>query len=127
MGLFRQVTCSRGVLLVADKLLPECTVSPWDLIVLPGGHGGAEKLRASKLLQDLLEKQLKDEKFIGAICAAPAVVLSPLMGLWPRKMTCYPSKQFIGKNEGSMFVFETSFTLTRCSEIHITVLRGSSM
>jgi hypothetical protein len=32
-----QVTCSRGVKLVADKFIQECVNDSWDLVVCPGG------------------------------------------------------------------------------------------
>ena len=36
-----QVTASRGVMLVAEKLISECIDQPFDLVVLPGGIPGA--------------------------------------------------------------------------------------
>jgi protein deglycase len=32
-----EVTCSRGVKLVADRAIKECAAAEWDLIVCPGG------------------------------------------------------------------------------------------
>ena len=40
-----QITASRGMKLIADKLISECVNDPYDLIVLPGGMPGAENLR----------------------------------------------------------------------------------
>lgn len=37
VGSSTQVACSRGVQLVADKLIGDCLSSSFDLIVLPGG------------------------------------------------------------------------------------------
>ena len=39
------ITASRGVKLVADKRISECTGQQYDLIALPGGMPGAEYLR----------------------------------------------------------------------------------
>jgi protein deglycase len=87
-----QVTCSRGVKLVADKLISECTHGHWDLICLPGGMPGAEHLRDSRELQQLLTRQNGENKFVAAICAAPAVALQPLGILNNKKATCYPGR-----------------------------------
>ena len=69
-----QVTASRGVKLVADKLIGDCVDETYDSVVLPEGMPGAEHLRDSKDLQRILKRQKKEGKLYGAICAAPAVV-----------------------------------------------------
>lgn len=93
------VTCSRGVRLVADAPLEEVPTPDggWDLIALPGGMPGASTLAASPRLAELLRQQKAAGRWIGAICAAPAVVLAPL-GLLDggEAATCYPSADFLG-------------------------------
>ncbi len=69
-----QVTASRGVKIVADVLLEQCRDDTFDLIALPGGIPGAEHLRDSLLLEKLLQRQFKEDRWYAAICAAPAVV-----------------------------------------------------
>ena len=61
---------------------------------IPGGMPGSEHLRDSKELQQLLTKQNLEQKFISAICAAPAVVLVPLGILQGKNATCYPAAKF---------------------------------
>ena len=51
---------------------------------------GAEHLRDSAPLISILEKQKEGGKLYGAICAAPAVVLSS-KGLVAEGATCYPA------------------------------------
>ncbi|WP_193162856.1 DJ-1 family glyoxalase III [Microbulbifer hainanensis] len=70
-----RITASRGVVIEADCLLDECANTSWDLIVLPGGMPGAEHLQTSKLLGKMLAEQRDAGRWLGAICAAPAVVL----------------------------------------------------
>ncbi|MFH1983517.1 MAG: DJ-1 family glyoxalase III [Pseudomonadota bacterium] len=70
-----QITASRGVRIVADRLIAECMDDTFDLIVLPGGIPGAEHLRDSLELKTLLRRQKDENRYYGAICAAPAVVL----------------------------------------------------
>jgi 4-methyl-5(b-hydroxyethyl)-thiazole monophosphate biosynthesis len=54
-----QVTASRGVKLVADVQIASCTDREYACIVLPGGMPGAEHLRDSKPLIELLKAQQK--------------------------------------------------------------------
>lgn len=86
-----QVTASRGVKLVADALIDNCWDHVFDLIVLPGGMPGAENLRDSKTLQQMLVEQEKAGRLFGAICASPAVVLAHHGLLKDRQATCYPA------------------------------------
>jgi 4-methyl-5(b-hydroxyethyl)-thiazole monophosphate biosynthesis len=85
-----QVTASRGVKLVADKLIEDCIETEYDLIALPGGIPGAEHLRDSDALTHLLKKQKKEDKLFAAICASPAVVLRHHGLLASLNATCHP-------------------------------------
>ena len=84
------ITASRGVKLVADAQIDQCTGKEYDCIVLPGGMPGAEHLRDSTPLIDLLKVQKQRGRWYAAICAAPAVVLAH-HHLLPNYATCYPS------------------------------------
>ena len=86
-----QITASRGVKLVADCLIETCKGRDFDLIVLPGGLPGAEHLRDSPVLKEMLLRQNSAQKWYGAICAAPAVVLEPHGLLIERQATCHPN------------------------------------
>jgi len=86
-----QVTASRGVKLVADRLIADCVNETYDLIALPGGMPGAEHLRDSKDLEKLLKVQQQKGRFYAAICASPAVVLQHHGLLERRRATCHPS------------------------------------
>ena len=103
------VKCSRGIELKANLLIsdPECTSVKWDLIVCPGGMPGAENLYSSEPLRMLLKNQAAANRYIGAICAAPAVVLSKLNILQGKAVTCYPIPRFmdmISKNGDATYV-----------------------
>ncbi|GJQ60876.1 MAG: DJ-1 family protein [Candidatus Scalindua sp. AMX11] len=86
-----QVTGSSGMKFIADKLLSECVNDTYDLIVLPGGMPGAEHLRDSKELVELLKRQQQDKRLYAAICASPVVVFQHHGLLGERKATAYPS------------------------------------
>lgn len=84
------IHASQGTQFKADKLIAECMDDAFDLIVLPGGIPGAMNLRDSKDLQSLLERQADQNKFYGAICASPAVVLHHHGLVTPGNVTCHP-------------------------------------
>ena len=86
----RQITASRGVVIVADALIEDCATMDFDLVVLPGGIPGAEHLRDSVDLIGLLKRQRDKEGLYGAICASPAVVLEHHGLLEGRQATCHP-------------------------------------
>lgn len=85
------VTMSRGVKVVADKLISECATEAWDAVVIPGGMPGSTRLSESPAVTSILAAQSQKGGIIAAICAAPAVVLNK-HGLLDRcsKATCHP-------------------------------------
>lgn len=85
-----QVTASRGVKLVADRLIVDCVDDTYDLIALPGGMPGAEHLRDSKDLEKMLKRQQREGRLYAAICASPVVVLQHHGLLDRRRATCHP-------------------------------------
>ena len=84
-----QVTASRGVRLVADRLISDCS-DIYDLIALPGGMSGAERLRDSVELETMLKLQKQEGRLYAAICASPAVVFQHHGLLDQRRVTCHP-------------------------------------
>jgi len=63
------------VKITADQLISEAAGSKYDLIALPGGMPGAEHLRDSAELNQLLAQQQQAGGMYAAICATPAVFL----------------------------------------------------
>lgn len=90
-----QITGSRGIKIVADKLIGECLSEKWDLIACPGGMPGAERLRDSEALRQLLLQQAAEHRPVAAICASPAVIFQAIGLLDNKKATCYPAPKFI--------------------------------
>jgi protein deglycase len=68
------VRASRGVTLVPDTELDEVLTQAFDMIVLPGGKGGADRLAADMRVRDLLIKAARAGRYTAAICAAPRVL-----------------------------------------------------
>ncbi|GLJ38673.1 hypothetical protein SUGI_0788320 [Cryptomeria japonica] len=86
-----EIVASRKVKIVADKLIEEAATSAYDLIVLPGGMPGAERLSNTQSLTKLLREQAESKKAYGAICASPAVVLEAHGLLKEKKATAHPA------------------------------------
>lgn len=86
-----EITASRRVRLVADKLIGDCADETFDLIALPGGMPGAEHLRDSAVLLKLLKDQKQAGRLYAAICASPAVVLGSHALLDDKKAVCHPA------------------------------------
>jgi 4-methyl-5(b-hydroxyethyl)-thiazole monophosphate biosynthesis len=85
-----------GLKVTADTTLAEIAkggTGGWDAVVLPGGMPGAANLAASKETGALLKEMAACGKLICAICASPALVLSPLGLLAGKKFTCYPGME----------------------------------
>ncbi|BFM49868.1 DJ-1 family glyoxalase III [Marinomonas sp. THO17] len=85
-----KVTLSNGCGLVADCLISEQSEHMFDAIALPGGMPGAEHLRDSQILIDMLEKHDIQDALLAAICASPAVVFGTHGFVVDKQATCYP-------------------------------------
>ena len=71
----KPVECSRHVRIVPDKALEEAAQEgPYDVIVLPGGAGGAKRLAESEMVKRLLVEQEVKGRLIAAVCAAPSAL-----------------------------------------------------
>ncbi|KAL8428745.1 hypothetical protein ACSSS7_007014 [Eimeria intestinalis] len=95
------VATAQGVRVEAEKLLKDISTSEhYDVIIIPGGMKGATNCRQSKHLEELLRAQHSAGRFIAAICASPAVVLTDLGLLDDAKAVAYPSFQDKLKHKG---------------------------
>ena len=83
------VKASRGVVLIPDTTLDEALSQEYDMVVLPGGGPGSDRLDADMRIRDLLIKMANSEKFTAAICAAPKVLNNAGL-LKGKAATCYP-------------------------------------
>ncbi len=83
------VKASRGVTLQPDVELDAVTGERFDLIVLPGGVGGAERLEGDERIAGMLRRQYDRGDWIAAICAAPRVLAANGI-LDGRRATAFP-------------------------------------
>ena len=90
----KTATSSHALTILCDAVLSEVSAKPLpDLAVLPGGGKGSENLAASKELRSFITRIFADNRLVGAICAAPAVVLGGWGMLAGRAFTCYPGSE----------------------------------
>ena len=87
-------TMSRGLKIVADALVTDLGNDEFDLVALPGGMPGAERLRDSDALDAILRKQDARQAPLAAVCASPAVILKS-KGMLRSQATCYPAPPFV--------------------------------
>ncbi|SCZ65056.1 DJ-1 family glyoxalase III [Thiohalomonas denitrificans] len=83
------VKASRGVTLLPDTTLTEALAHDFDMVVLPGGAPGAERLDNDPRIGELLKKMASKERYIAAICAAPKVLANAGL-LTGRQATSFP-------------------------------------
>ena len=86
---------SHGVKVFADQILRDFIEDndgclP-DAVYFPGGMPGASNLAANEDLTALIGDMCEVGKLVGAMCAAPAVVLAKTGVLAGKKWTCYPN------------------------------------
>ncbi|MBN2442530.1 MAG: DJ-1/PfpI family protein [Spirochaetales bacterium] len=101
------VTGAHGIAIKAEYTLDTL---PGDLdgVIIPGGMPGSENVAQSDKAVTLIKKLFGKGKLIGAICAAPGVVLEKAGVLAGKRATCYPG-------------FEKRFTNTVFSEERVVV------
>lgn len=85
------VASTRDIGLVADASFAQAAAIDYDLIALPGGETGAMALSAHAPLIEKLRAQRLAHRWIGALCAAPAIVLGRHGLLDGKQATGYPS------------------------------------
>jgi len=85
----KTVKGANGLSIKCDILAAEAD-DIYDAVVLPGGMPGAANLKNCPDVNRVIEASYKNGSLIGAICAAPAVVLFPLGLLANHEATCYP-------------------------------------
>jgi len=83
----RLVTGANGITVQADMSIKNVISDDFDMMVLPGGWGGTYALAENKRVLNLV-KEFKDNKIIGALCAAPFVLKKA--GVLGTRYTAYP-------------------------------------
>ncbi|KAK3015039.1 hypothetical protein RJ639_005564, partial [Escallonia herrerae] len=110
----KRILAARGTKIVADKLISHAAESVYDLIILPGGTVGAERLHKSKVLKKLLKEQESAGRMYGAICSSPAILHRQGL-LKDKRATGHPSviSKFNNKVDGSRVVVDGKVITSR--------------
>ncbi len=83
------VTGAHGMVVKSDIALCEVDEGLGEMFVLPGGMPGTSNLDESGRVREIILNAYNENKFVGAICAAP-MVLGKLGILKGRRATCFP-------------------------------------
>ncbi len=80
---------AHNIEIISDCVIEEVSSNDFDMIVLPGGLPNAFNLAENEKVQELLKTFKKEDKYIGAICAAPYALHRA--NVLNQSYTCYPS------------------------------------
>lgn len=86
----KKIIGSHHIKIEADMTIDETNMAEADILFVPGGMPGSERISACTKFVEILKRHNEEGKLITAICAAPAVVLAR-HGITDGKIaTCYP-------------------------------------
>jgi len=83
------VVGANGIVVEADGPLSTVIVDEYDIVVLPGGWGGTNRLAENPNAQRVIKEFKAKDKWLAAMCAAPYAL--HIAGVLSKKYTCYPS------------------------------------
>lgn len=86
------VESAHKVSLVCDCFINEINVDDFNMLLIPGGAKGAQSLCENEAVIKLVQEFDLKQKYIGAICAGPTVLLKADI-IRDRKITSHPSVQ----------------------------------
>ena len=100
------VQTAHNIIIKADEILGN-NIEEYDMIVFPGGLRGAENLSKNEKVLEIVRifNNMKD-KYIAAICASPAMVLSAAGIQKEKYITSYPGEEYEQMLEKANYVDE---------------------
>ena len=110
------VNSANKVTVKADATLAESDWSGADLIVFPGGMPGTTNLSECEDVRRAIKTFAEAGKPVGAICAAPAILLGQTGYLAGKKGTCYPGMEKLwisGEHSEDAVVVDLPFITSR--------------
>lgn len=100
-----EVKSTHNVIIKSDKKISD-EIKEYDMIVFPGGLPGADNLAKNEKVVELVKYFNNEKKYIAAICASPATVLSAAEIEEDRYITSYPGEEFETMLDKSNYVEE---------------------
>jgi protein deglycase len=88
----KSVTGSHGITISCDQFYEDVEPAQYDYLILPGGQPGTNHLKNNEKVLKSIRLFAEQKKLIGAICAAPRVLLAAGI-LENIKITSYPSEK----------------------------------
>lgn len=86
------VTGSHRISINCDVFYKDVKINDFDFLVLPGGQPGTNNMKTNPVVLEWLQKFDKENKLIGAICAAPTVLKKANI-IENVKVTSYPAEK----------------------------------
>ena len=83
------ITGSHNIPVTADLELSQMDLNAMDMIILPGGLGGVNSIKACDKALEAVRYAYDNSKFVAAICAGPTI-LAQLHITDGKNATCYP-------------------------------------
>lgn len=96
---------AHGIDVEADVMFDEVKDMKADMVVLPGGMPGTLNLKAHKGVEAAILSNVKEDRYIAAICAAPSV-FAELGILDGKTATSYPSFESVLTDNGCNYIYE---------------------
>ncbi|MDF2556352.1 MAG: hypothetical protein K0R71_180 [Bacillales bacterium] len=72
----KEVVSTHAITILADKTIDEYNYDEYSCFVLPGGMPGSTNLKDCSTVIESIQTAMADGKIIGAICAAPIVLVA---------------------------------------------------
>lgn len=94
VGVDKETACgTRNIVVKCDTTLDKVEYTKdVEMVILPGGLGGMNTLKANGKVCDIVKKAYEDNKYIAAICASPTV-FAHLGLIKGKKCICYPGME----------------------------------
>ncbi|BDR60862.1 DJ-1 family glyoxalase III [Lactobacillus xylocopicola] len=105
-----QITGAHQISLTCAKIIDNSLLD-YDLVALPGGKSGAENLRDSQQLRELMVKRNQTGQWVAAMCAAP-IALARYGILNGADYTCYPGFERQTKKDAPSGHYRENITVT---------------
>lgn len=106
----KNITGGHNIPLECSKIVDDSLLD-YDIVIFPGGLKGAQNLRDSVELKELMLKRHKTGKWNAAMCAAP-IAFSRYGLLEDTNYTCYPGFEDEISKESPSSHFSTNITVT---------------